>query len=386
MKEIREPDGRIVTEYESGFRQVVHPSGMTESLYSNGSRQVVYEDGTIRHFHTSGSVVTLLPNGDRQARFPDGTLQVEYANGVVETTYPDGREERQFLNGWTEVRMPDGRITSIDPDVLQIVKTPPDTQIYMLANGVKIQRQPNGRVVTLFPDGTKQMSDVLGNITTMPDGEILSRAEARDWHFSDQGWDLDKLDTGSRAGYLEREDRRIIIELNKARSNPSRYAEEAVKPLFDHYEDHLLKLPGMVPVYSKEGVWAARELYDYLKASRSRQVLWPAEGMCRAAADHVKDQFGSRKVGHIGSDGSLPHERISRYGAAHVTSEALAYGNRSGGLIVLQLLVDDGVLNRGHRKALLDPRLGKIGLSIGPNPIFGRTCDILLADDFRSRH
>ena len=386
-KEIREPDGRLVTEYESGFRQVAYPSGMTESIYSNGSRQIVYEDGTVRHFHTSGTVVTLLPNGDRKARFPDGTLQVEYANGVVETTYPDGRKDRQLLNGWTEVRMPDGRIANIDPDGLQIVKTPTGTQIYMLASGVKIQREPDGRVMTIFPDGTKQISDVLGNITTtMPNGEVLGRPEAMGWFFSDQGWDLDKLDTGSRAGYLDMEDKRVIVELNKARSNPARYAEETVKPLFDYYEDNLLKLPGIVPVHSKEGVLAARELYDYLKLLRPRRVLWPSEGMCRAATDHVRDQFDTRKVGHIGSDGSLPQERINRYGVARVTSEAIAYGNRSGGLIVLQLLVDDGVQNRGHRKALLDARFRKIGVSIGPNPVFGRACDILLADDFRTKH
>ena len=113
--------------------------------------------------------------------------------------------------------------------------------------------------------------------------------------------------------------------------------------------------------------------------------LLPAEGMCLAATDLVEDQIGSKKVGHVGSDGSLPWQRIRRYGHAGVTSEAIAYGNSEGGLIVVQFLVDDGVEDRDHRKTLLDSTFRTIGVSMGPHDVFGSMCDIVLADYFIER-
>ena len=72
--------------------------------------------------------------------------------------------------------------------------------------------------------------------------------------------------------------------------------------------------------------------------------------MWKSCRDHVEDQGPLSATGHTGSDGSSPTTRMTRY--ANVISpsgENLAYGPIDAQDAILQLIIDDGVANRGHR-------------------------------------
>jgi uncharacterized protein YkwD len=89
----------------------------------------------------------------------------------------------------------------------------------------------------------------------------------------------------------------------------------------------------------------------------------------QASADHARDIVKNNSTGHQGSDGSTFMDRIQRYckkgkgsmiellGATH-----LIPGKNSIELALLNLLVDDGVSNRGHRKALFSKDYRYIGV------------------------
>jgi hypothetical protein len=202
------------------------------------------------------------------------------------------------------------------------------------------------------------------------------------WLFSDAGWETEIVQSARHAFYMSEEERRVLVELNKVRSHPARYAREVIQPLFKSYDGKLLKLPGWRTVLTREGVAPARELFDHLNQMDPVPPVVPAEGMCYAAIDHVEEQMETAKVGHIGADESTPGDRIGRYGDVNGWGEAIAYGNHDGGLILLQLLIDDGVDDRGQRNTLLDPQFRVMGVAIGPHPVFGRMCDILVAGTF----
>ena len=78
--------------------------------------------------------------------------------------------------------------------------------------------------------------------------------------------------------------------------------------------------------------------------------------MVRASRDHAKDQEVSRKTGHIGSDGSTPFDRLSRYGAVPgQLGENIVYGNYKEPVEhILSMLIDDGVKSRVHRQNLFN--------------------------------
>jgi hypothetical protein len=76
--------------------------------------------------------------------------------------------------------------------------------------------------------------------------------------------------------------------------------------------------------------------------------------MWLAAHDHCSDCGPSGVTGHTGTDGSSPFDRMDRYGIWLGTAgENIAYGSNDPTEIVMQLFIDDGVPNRGHREAIL---------------------------------
>ena len=44
------------------------------------------------------------------------------------------------------------------------------------------------------------------------------------------GWDIDVLDTARNVNYLTRIEKDVILELNKVRSDPAKYAELYIRP------------------------------------------------------------------------------------------------------------------------------------------------------------
>ena len=70
-------------------------------------------------------------------------------------------------------------------------------------------------------------------------------------------------------------------------------------------------------------------------------------------------------MGHTGADGSLPWDRVARYGQWSGTiAENIsygAYGESDARRIVLSLVIDDGVASRGHRDNILNAAFSVIG-------------------------
>lgn len=187
---------------------------------------------------------------------------------------------------------------------------------------------------------------------------------------------------GLRAGAsaLERE---LLTQLNAVRADPRRHARVLERRL-PHYDGNLLRLPGRsVTISTQEGASAVREAVDALRATPPRPRLTRSAGLSAAARDHVVDQGSRGLVGHAGRDGSTSSSRANRHGRwrARLT-ESIAYGPATGSDVVVELIVDDGVRDRGHRRNLLDPAVRVAGVACGSHARFRTMCVILLAGAF----
>ena len=182
-------------------------------------------------------------------------------------------------------------------------------------------------------------------------------------------WNITALHTASDVNYLSDIEREIILEINKLRSDPPRYAEEYIAPLAKHYDRRILYYPGDQPLITREGVSALHECIRELKKQQPLPVMYPSPGLTKAARDHVGDQSKTGKTGHTGNDKSSMRDRIERYGDWQVRiAENIAYGAKTARQIVIYLLIDDGVSDRGHRKNFLTPDFKTVGIAVGNHP------------------
>jgi uncharacterized protein YkwD len=180
-------------------------------------------------------------------------------------------------------------------------------------------------------------------------------------------------------------ERDILRETNRARTDPAAYAKflEASLPMFD---GRLLRQKGSrVSIRTNEGAAAVREAIRFLREQQPVPAMTWADGLWRAARDHVRDQGPKGAMGHDGSDRSTMDQRMRRYGAWQVTAaENIDYGSPTAREVLISLIVDDGVPGRGHRKNIFNPALRVMGAACGDHTRYRRMCVIDYAGGYES--
>lgn len=204
-------------------------------------------------------------------------------------------------------------------------------------------------------------------------------------------WNIPELDTARNVSYLTDVEKDVILEINKVRTDPKKYAEEVIKLILNTFVENpwqnpLIRKKGDTWLVTKEGTPVINELIAELQTIEPMQILTPSLGMSHAAKDHTEDCASHNTTGHAGSDGSQFWDRVNRYGKINLYQagggECLSYGSNTGIDIVLQLLIDDGVQSRGHRKILLNSNASKIGVGFGEHPKYNYMCTLDLAFDY----
>ena len=194
----------------------------------------------------------------------------------------------------------------------------------------------------------------------------------------------DSLSTSVDYRRVEQE---VVAELNAARRDPAGYASYLAEliPMFD---GDILRRPNHpVGIRTIEGAAAVREAVGALRAQAAEPPLSFAQGLAAAARDLALDEGRTGAVGHTGSDGSTPATRIARHGAWGVSyAENIDYGTfTSGRDVVLGLLIDDGVPDRGHRRNIFDASARMVGVACARHPKYGSVCVIDQAGAFTER-
>jgi uncharacterized protein YkwD len=179
----------------------------------------------------------------------------------------------------------------------------------------------------------------------------------------------------------------VLAALNRARTNPVSMAT-SIERLIPYFDGRVLRRPTWpVPVQTNEGVSAVREAVSALRSQRALGALSLSSVLTRAARDHVADQGRTGATGHTGSDNSTTTTRVARYGAWQTSlSENIDYSPMvSGSDVVENLIVDDGVADRGHRRNIYDATAKVVGIACGPHPRFTATCVIVQAGAFTAK-
>lgn len=154
----------------------------------------------------------------------------------------------------------------------------------------------------------------------------------------------------------------VVDEVNLARTQPRKYA---------------FFLVGL------KGTRAVNEAISFLRSAEPLSPLRLSKGMSQGAKDHVENQGPEGTVGHIGRDGSLSWERINRYGMWHgASSENITYGSHTARDIVRNVIVDEGVVGRRHRKNVFNPEFRMMGVACGHHSIYQTMCVMTFANEY----
>ena len=172
-------------------------------------------------------------------------------------------------------------------------------------------------------------------------------------------WDesvLEKANTAAGSEYMNEDEQKVIFILNLARADGPLFAETFLK--------------GYLALKEKKSDRYIRSLYRDLQDVKDLPMLQPEKDLYEIAREHAI------RSGMKGYEG---HRRFkSRYSPVMKkymeVGENIYYGKYTPDEIVLQLLIDEGIQDLGHRNNILNPRFNSIGVCIKPHKTFIYNC------------
>lgn len=179
--------------------------------------------------------------------------------------------------------------------------------------------------------------------------------------------------------------RQVLAELNLARTAPHTYAG-FIREFRGRFKGKTYSLPGSTTrVQTSEGVGAVDEAIRFLSRQKPLPPLNWSDGLAAAAAELAEEQGRSGTTGHYDAQNQGIRERIERQGKwSGQIGENIGYGPPEPRDMVMQLIIDDGVANRGHRKNIFSAAYRTAGVAWGPHPRFENMCVIDFAGYFKS--
>lgn len=166
----------------------------------------------------------------------------------------------------------------------------------------------------------------------------------------------------------------VLAEINFARAQPRAYADRlrAYRKLF---RGRIVYYPGNpTGLRTSEGVTAVDEAIRFLERQAPLAPIEASRLLARAAGDHVDEQGPRGGTGHFSQDGANPRDRVMQRGGGNYVAEVITYGPPSAVEVVRQLIVDDAVPGRGHRKTLFAAEMRYAGIACGPHKEYRVMC------------
>lgn len=171
-------------------------------------------------------------------------------------------------------------------------------------------------------------------------------------------------------------EREIIAEHSRIRQNPQSYI-----PILEAYLASM-DADGNIPggcgpnctLVTKEGKPAVEEAISFLRSQPPVGPIEYSNVIASVAKSHAQSQRNGA-TGHVDAAGNRSPQRLSQAGVEYSrVGENIDYGSTDAQEVLISLLVDDGVADRGHRINLFDPDWTTAGAGCGPHAAIRTVC------------
>ena len=177
----------------------------------------------------------------------------------------------------------------------------------------------------------------------------------------------------------------VVEEINLARTDPQKYVaylEEYRKYL----TDNVLSLPNRKKMIMIEGAPAVDDAINELKKMAKVKSFEVSFGLSKVARQQVADLGENVKLKHFGKDGSGLEQRLMKIGfAGDAVSENISYRVDTAREVVLNMIIDDGIKSRSHRKNVFSSTFKLLGVACGTASDKTTVCVAEFADSFKER-
>ena len=166
----------------------------------------------------------------------------------------------------------------------------------------------------------------------------------------------------------------VLDRINYARQYPREYARH-LREYRSYIRGGILFLPGDENgVYTREGHASVDDAIAFLERQAPLPALSSGALLALAAGDHARAQGPIGGMGHVSTDGASPGERVRRRGGGIYVGETISYGAPDGAAVVRNLIIDDGVRDRGHRSLIFDTGFRFAGVGCGGHARYNVIC------------
>lgn len=169
-----------------------------------------------------------------------------------------------------------------------------------------------------------------------------------------------RLNTAASADYLSAAEKETVLLINLLRHNSKLFWETLAAPYIAEHEiaeDRYVK-----------------SLERDLHRTPRLKKLQPHRRLHQAASKHAQASGRSGTLGHTSSAGTFEQRLRPLADEFNFLLENCDYGSSEAIDIVMNLLIDRGVPDVGHRKNILHKDINTIGVSIAPHKSYQANC------------
>ncbi len=164
--------------------------------------------------------------------------------------------------------------------------------------------------------------------------------------------ELNKAATYRGIEYMNKTDTAVLFYCNLARINPKLFRDTYLSEYKKNFNDS-----------KGQKIMYINSLWNDLSKLKKEEPLYPQKDLCNIAEKHAETMGKKGKTGHDNYDKRFKYVE-SKYTA---TGENCDYGNSDPLDIVMSLLIDEGIVNLGHRKNILSSNFNSYGGSLKPH-------------------